>query len=54
METVRKRLEEQKGRHQGGIKMDRHGRHSPFGRAWLTNPEGVAHRSQEKPQQPSR
>src|SRR5258706_894879 len=40
METLRKRLEEQKGRHQGGSKWIGTGRTSPFG-AYGYNPEGV-------------
>lgn len=40
METLRKRLEEQKGRHQGGSKWIGTGGTSPFG-AYGYNPEGV-------------
>lgn len=40
METLKKRLEEQKGRHQGGNKWIGTGGTSPFG-AWGYNPEGV-------------
>ncbi|MFN0041425.1 MAG: vWA domain-containing protein [Burkholderiales bacterium] len=40
METLRKRLEEQKGRHQGGSKWIGTGGTSPFG-AYGFNPEGV-------------
>ena len=40
METLRKRLEEQKGRHQGGSKMIGTAGTSPFG-AYGYNPEGV-------------
>jgi uncharacterized protein with von Willebrand factor type A (vWA) domain len=40
METLRQRLEEQKGRHQGGSKWIGTGGTSPFG-AWGYNPEGV-------------
>ncbi len=40
METLRKRLEEQKGRHQGGSKWIGTAGTSPFG-AWGYNPEGV-------------
>jgi uncharacterized protein len=40
METLKKRLEEQKGRHQGGSKWIGTGGTSPFG-AWGYNPEGV-------------
>src|SRR5262252_2420760 len=40
METLRKRLEEQKGRHQGGNKWIGTGGTSPFG-AYGYNPEGV-------------
>jgi uncharacterized protein with von Willebrand factor type A (vWA) domain len=40
METLQKRLEEQKGRHQGGSKWIGTGGTSPFG-AWGYNPEGV-------------
>jgi len=40
METLRKRLEEQKGRHQGGAKWIGTGGTSPFG-AYGYNPEGV-------------
>ena len=43
METLRKRLEEQKGRHQGGSKMDRHRRHLPVRRVRL-QPGGRPHR----------
>ena len=40
METLKKRLEEQKGRHQGGSKWIGTGGTSPFG-AYGYNPEGV-------------
>jgi len=40
METLRKRLEEQKGRHQGGSKWIGTGGTSPFG-AYGYNPEGI-------------
>ncbi|MBK8174075.1 MAG: VWA domain-containing protein [Rhodospirillales bacterium] len=40
METLKKRLEEQKGRHQGGSKWIGTGGTSPFG-AWGYNPEGI-------------
>jgi uncharacterized protein with von Willebrand factor type A (vWA) domain len=40
METLRRRLEEQKGRHQGGSKWIGTAGSSPFG-AWGYNPEGV-------------
>ncbi len=40
METLKKRLEEQKGRHQGGSKWIGTAGTSPFG-AWGYNPEGV-------------
>ncbi|WP_417249067.1 vWA domain-containing protein [Celeribacter sp.] len=40
METLKKRLEEQKGRHQGGSKWVGTGGTSPFG-AYGSNPEGV-------------
>lgn len=40
METLKKRLEEQKGRHQGGSKWVGTAGTSPFG-AWGYNPEGV-------------
>src|SRR5881396_1667926 len=40
METLRKRLEEQKGRHQGGSKWIGTGGTSPFGNAGY-NPEGI-------------
>lgn len=40
METLRQRLEEQKGRHQGGNKWIGTGGTSPFG-AYGYNPEGV-------------
>ena len=43
METLRERLREQKGRHQGGSKMDRHSGHVPFRRLRL-QPRGRAHR----------
>src|SRR4029078_7071927 len=40
LETLRKRLEEQKGRHQGGSKWIGTGGTSPFGNAGY-NPEGI-------------
>ena len=40
METLRKRLAEQKKRHQGGNEVDRHWRHVAYG-AYGYNPEGV-------------
>ena len=40
METLKKRFEEQKERHEGGSKMDRHRRHQPFG-AYGYNPQGI-------------
>ncbi len=40
METLKQRLEEQKGRHQGGSKWIGTGGTSPFG-AYGYNPEGV-------------
>jgi len=40
METLRKRLEEQEGRHEGGSKWIGTGGTSPFG-AWGYNPEGI-------------
>jgi uncharacterized protein len=43
METLKKRLEEQKGRHQGGSKWIGTAGTSPFG-AYGYNPEGRAHR----------
>ena len=44
METLRQRLEEQKGRHQGGSQVDRHGRHLALRRLRL-QPGGRAHRA---------
>ena len=52
METLRQRLEEQKGRHQGGNKWIGTGGTSPFG-AYGYNPEGVRI-GQEKLAQPQR
>ena len=48
METLKKRLEEQKGRHQGGCKWIGTGGTSPFG-AYGYNPEGRADRAGRKP-----
>ena len=51
METLRQRLKEQKGRHQGGNKWIGTAGTSPFG-AQGYNPEGVPHRPGEEPQLP--
>jgi uncharacterized protein with von Willebrand factor type A (vWA) domain len=40
METLKKRFEEQKERHEGGKQVDRHRRHQPF-RAYGYNPQGI-------------
>ncbi len=43
METLKKRLEEQKERHEGRQQVDRHRRHQPL-RPWRLQPAGRAHR----------
>ena len=48
METLQKRLEEQKERHEGGNKWIGSGGTSPFGNSGY-NPEGVAHRPGQGP-----
>ena len=50
METLKKRFEEQKERHEGGNKMDRHRRHQPVRRLRL-QPAGHPHRPGQGPQQ---
>jgi uncharacterized protein with von Willebrand factor type A (vWA) domain len=50
METLKKRFEEQKERHEGGSKMIGTGGTSPFG-AYGVNPAGHPHRPGQEPQQ---
>ncbi len=50
METLKKRFEEQKERHEGGSKMDRHRRHLALRRLRL-QPAGHPHRPGQEPQQ---
>ena len=50
METLKKRFEEQKERHEGGSKMDRHRRHLALRRLRL-QPAGHPHRPAQGPQQ---
>ena len=50
METLKQRLAEQKGRHQGGSKWIGNRRHLSLRRLWL-QPRGCAHRAGRKPPQ---
>src|SRR3546814_12339919 len=51
METLKKRLEEQQGRHQGGNKWIGTGGTSPYGNSGY-HPEGVRNRGQRTPKTP--
>ncbi|MGY3368505.1 uncharacterized protein with von Willebrand factor type A (vWA) domain [Bradyrhizobium sp. GM2.4] len=53
METLKKRLEEQKGRHQGGSKWIGNRRHLAVRRSWLQS-RRHSHRPGQEPQQPRR